>query len=126
MAVAAFPDVRPTSRVWTPGAQPVKSYTALSGFEARVLLGVSPIGGSLTLRFQNIVENTFLLFTDHFALAQGTYEVFSLSANTYAGLANFSSVTPSGYLWRYASAPSVEWVSSGIGNVSVTLTAVRV
>lgn len=125
MAVAAFPSIKPASRTWTPGSQPVQSFTALSGYEARVLLGPNPIGASLSLGFQNITEATFLLITNHYATAQGTYEVFDLPADAFAGMTNYAGVTPSGYKWRYAAAPSIEWTAPGIGNASVSLLAVN-
>lgn len=125
MAVAAFPTLKPSVRSWTPGSQPVQSFTALSGHEARVLLGPNPIGASLSLTFQNLLEADALLITAHYATAQGTYETFALPANTFAGMTNYGSVTPSGFSWRYAAPPAVEWIAPGIATVSVSLLAVK-
>lgn len=125
MAVASFPSIKPSSRTWTPGAQPVQSFTALSGYEARVLLGPNPIGASLSLGFQNLTEAVFLQITNHYATAKGTYEIFDLPADVFAGMASYSGVTPSGYKWRYSGPPSIEWTAPGIGNASVSLLAVR-
>lgn len=124
MAVAAFPSLSPSSRTWTPGSQPVQTFTALSGYEARVLLGPKPIGAILTLGFQNLIETQFLQITSHYATASGTYEVFDLPASIFAGMTNYAGVTPTGYKWRYSAPPTVEWVAPGIGTVAVTLTAV--
>lgn len=126
MAVAAFPDLKPSSRTWTPGSQPIQSFTALSGYEARVLLGPNPIGASLSLGFQNLLEAAFLQITNHYAVARGSYEVFSLPAGIFAGMSSYGTVTPSNNLWRYADAPTVDWTAPGIGNVSVRLLAVGV
>lgn len=125
MPVAAFPSIAPTSRVWVPGAQPINTFTALSGYEARVLLGPNAIGASLSLGFQNKVESVILQITDHFVLAQGSYDYFSLPIDLFAGMTNYTRIALTGYSWRYANAPSVEWVSPGIGNVSVSLLAIR-
>lgn len=125
MAVVAFPSIRPSTRSWTPGTPPMQSFTALSGYEARVLLGPNPIGTTLQLGFQNLTEAVFLQITSHYAIAQGTYELFSLPVTAFAGMTNFAGVTPTGFLWRYASPPSVEWTAPGIGNVSVSLVAVK-
>jgi len=124
MTVAAFPSIEPSSRSWTPGSQPVQSFTALSGYEARVLLGPNPIGASLQLGFQNLTESLFLQITSHYATAQGTYEIFDLPADVFAGMTSYSGVTPSGYKWRYAGPPAINWVAPGIGNASVSLVAV--
>ena len=126
MAVAAFPAIEPSSRSWTPGSQPVQSFTALSGYEARVLLGPNPIGATLSLVFQNLLEATFLQITSHYATAKGTYEAFDLPDALFAGMTAYDSVTPTDYKWRYASAPTVEWTAPGIGNASVTLLAVKI
>lgn len=125
MPVVAFPSIAPTSRVWVPGSQPTSTFTALSGFESRVLLGPNAIGASLSLGFQNLQESVILQITDHFALAKGGYDYFALPAGLFAGMTNFTRIALAGYSWRYASAPSVEWVSPGIGNVSVSLLAIR-
>jgi hypothetical protein len=126
MPVAAFPAIKPSSRTWTPGSQPVQSFTALSGYEARVLLGPNPIGATLSLGFQNLTEAVFLQISAHYATAQGTYETFDLPVDAFAGITSYSGITPTGYKWRYSAPPSVEWVAPGIGNVSVSLLAVRI
>lgn len=125
MAVAAFPSIKPSSRTWTPGSQPVQSFTALSGYEARVLLGPNPIGAVLSLGFQNLTEAVFLQITDHYITAKGGYEVFDLPADVFAGMTSYSGVTPSGYKWRYSAPPTIDWTAPGIGNASVSFVAVK-
>lgn len=124
MAVASFPTIKPSSRTWTPGSQPVQSFTALSGYESRVLLGPNPIGATLSLGFQNLTEAVFLEITSHYAVAKGIYEVFDLPADIFAGMTSYNGVTPSGYKWRYSGPPTIDWVAPGIGNASVSLLAV--
>jgi len=125
MAVTAFPAIEPSSRAWVPGAQPVKAFVTLSGVESRVMLGSQPVGTSLQLSFQNLTESVALLIINHFATAKGTFETFALPAAVFAGMTDYSSVTPDGQTWRYAATPSVDWVSPGIANVSVSLVAIR-
>ena len=124
MAVASFPQLKPSSRSWTPGSQPTASFGTLSGYESRVLLGSKPVGTALSVGFENLLEDKFLLITAHYLVAKGSYETFSLPASVFAGMNDFGSVTPPGFTWRYASAPSVNWVAPGIGNVSVSFLAV--
>jgi hypothetical protein len=126
MAVTSFPSIKPSSRSWTPGSQPVQSFTALSGYESRVLLGPNPIGATLSLGFQNLTETVFLQITSHYATAKGTYETFALPAELFAGMTNYAGVTPSGFEWRYTGPPTVEWTAPGIGNASVSLVAVKI
>ena len=78
----------------------------------------------MSIAFANLRETDFLLIMQHYITAKGTYETFSLPASVFAGMANYGDVIPSGFSWRYASAPSVDWVMPGIGNVSVDLLAV--
>ena len=124
-SVQAFPAIKPSSRSWTPGSQPVKTFSSLSGHEQRILLGPEPVGTSLTLAFSNLTEQVLLQITDHYRLAKGTFETFDLPSAIFAGMTNYGGVTPDNQSWRYAGSPQVDWVAPGIGNVSVSLIAVR-
>ena len=125
MAITAFPAIEPSSRAWVPGSQPVKSFLTLSGYESRVMLGAEPVGTSLQMSFQNLTEAIALSVIDHFSKAKGTFETFALPAAVFAGMTDYGKVTPSGQVWRYASSPSVTWVSPGIANIQVSLVAIR-
>jgi hypothetical protein len=125
MAVSAFPNLKPTARTWTPGVQPMSNFTSMSGYEVRVMVGPDPIGTALQLTFENSAEADIRQITDHYVLAKGMFEVFSLPAETFAGMTTYGQVTPSGFSWRYAGPPSIEWLMPGVGSVSVSLVAVR-
>ena len=125
MAITAFPAIEPSSRAWVPGSQPVKSFATLSGYESRVMLGAEPVGTSLQMSFKNLQEVVALTITDHYVKAKGTFEAFALPAAVFAGMTDYGKVTPEGQTWRYAAAPSIDWVSPGIANVSVSLVAIR-
>lgn len=124
MAVAAFPSLKPSVRSWTPGSYPTSTFNTLSGYESRVLLGAKAVGTRLSMAFSNLRESDLVKITDHHLLAKGSYDTFSLPREVFDGMTNYGKVTPSGFVWRYAAAPSVEWVAPGIGNVSVSLLAV--
>ena len=124
--IADFPELKPSSRAWTPGSPPVKVFSSLSGYEQRVLLGPEPIGTSLALTFSNLLEADILRLTDHYVTAKGTFNVFGIKAETLAGMSNTGGVTPNGQKWRYAGPPQIDWVSPGIGNISVSLVAVPI
>ena len=123
---AAFPALRPSTRAWTPGTQPMTAFQSLSGYEVRVLHGSSPVGGRLSLGFGNLLEVDLKAVTDHFATCRGTYDLFDLPVEVWAGLASYAHITPAGFKWRYQGAPQVTYVSPGIGGVSLTLLAVPV
>jgi len=124
MAIADFPALTPSARSWTPGTQPMTAFTSLAGAEVRVLHGSTPIGTQLQLSFSNLQEATANLITAHYLLARGTFELFDLPSAVYGGMSGYSNIKPAGSLWRYSGAPSVEYVSPGVQNVSVSLTAV--
>lgn len=124
MAIADFPSLTPSARAWTPGTQPMTAFTSLAGAEVRVLHGSTPIGTQLQLTFSNLLEATANQITDHYLLARGTFELFDLPAAVYAGMSSYSNIKPAGSLWRYASAPSVDFVAPGVQNVTVSLLAV--
>jgi hypothetical protein len=124
MAVADFPSLKPTARTWTPGTPPASTFTSLSGSEYRVLHGNTPLGTALTLDFGNLLEADAKLITDHYVTAKGVFEVFSLPATVYDGLAVYNNIQPSGTSWRYVAAPAVSYPAPGIVTVSVQLAAV--
>ena len=125
MAITAFPAIEPSSRAWVPGSQPVKAFSTLSGYESRVMLGAEPVGTSLQMSFQNLQEVVALSITDHYVKAKGTFETFALPPAVFAGMTDYGKVTPEGQVWRYTAAPSIQWVSPGIANVTVSLVAIR-
>jgi len=104
-----------------PGRQPSTAYTSLSGHEVRVLHGNMAVGARLSLTFSNLAEATGRLITDHFALAQGTYETFALPAEVFAGLASSGYIAPAGTTWRYDGAPSVSYKAPSLQTVTVEL-----
>lgn len=126
MAVQAFPSISPTARAWTPGMRPMSAFASLAGYEVRVQHGSIAVGAQLRLSFQNLREEIGKQITDHFAIAQGTYETFELPAAVYAGMSSYDYITPTATTWRYAAPPSVTYEAPGIQSVSVDLAAVPV
>ena len=70
MAITAFPAIEPSSRAWTPGSQPVKAFSTLSGYESRSDAGFREVGTLLQMSFQNLQEVVALSITDHFVKAK--------------------------------------------------------
>lgn len=126
MAVAAFPAIEPSVRSWTPGARPASVYNTVGGYEVRIQQGSIVVGSSLSLSFANLTEAVGKQITDHYALAQGSFETFSLPAQIFAGMTTFSYITPTGTTWRYAAPPIVSYVAPGIQSISVELLAIPV
>jgi hypothetical protein len=103
----------------------MSTFTALSGYEVRVLLGPNRINTALAMQFNNLLEDDAKLIVDHYVLARGGMDVFNLPAKVFAGSTHYGDVTPAGQQWRYAAPPTVEWVSPGVASVEVNLVAVH-
>lgn len=124
MAIANFPSLAPTTRAWTPGIPPSSRFSSLNGKEVRILHGTTPVNTTLVLQFENLTEANAKLITDHYELARGPFEIFSLPAQVYAGLSVYNNIQPALTNWRYSTTPSVTYPSPGIVSVSVELVAV--
>jgi len=124
MAVANFPSITPSARSWTPGRLPVQTLTSLAGYETRIQTGSIAVNQQLKLQFNNLSEAAGKSITDHFALAKGVYEQFDLPAAVFGGMSSYGHIKPSGNLWRYESAPSVEYGPNGRQSIEVSLVAV--
>jgi len=118
-----FPALAPSARTFTQGSQPFSTFQTYSGLENRVLLGANQIGLSLSLGFQNLTEAQYNLIFAHYLAVQGGYLDFNLSPEVLAGVSSSTYLQPASYTYRYASPPSVQWTSPGVGSVSVDLVA---
>lgn len=126
MAIIAFPGLKPNARAWTPGQPPMSALASMAGYEVRVRHGNTAVGQQLALSFSNLLDVEGRQITDHYALAQGSFEVFDLPPEVFAGMASYGHVKPADSKWRYASPPNVEYQAPGIQSVSVNLVAVPV
>jgi len=126
--MSAFPSVTPTSRRYSPGIYPQKTYRSLSGIAIRRTYGNAPYGASLDLEFKNIPDSTVNTLLDHYHSQTAINQRFRLSSNVTAGMSTdvrdeVTSLTANrGNLrWEYAQAPQVESVHPGLSVVRITL-----
>ena len=127
-----FPNIKPTSRSFTMGDYPSKTYRSLSGTIFKRAFGNKQTGYTLNLTFRNIGD-TFELRTnsgaakeiiDHYNDVDGTFSSFTLPARIFEGMDNdFRDLirSPSNVKWRYAEPPQVQSVKSGVSTVTVNL-----
>ena len=131
----AFPALVPSSRSFSPGNWPVKTFRSQDGSETRILYGTKRTGMTLELRYKNITDANAELFLDDYILQKGTYKTFSLGDSgdevrggwegTAAAISNgYNTTDAAGNEWRYAEAPKVTQVAKGISNVQVKLLGV--
>lgn len=122
----AYPALQPSSRSFSPGTYPVKTFKAQSGAETRLLYGNQRSGMTLELQYENITDANAELFVTHYDQVLGTYQTFSLPTAVKAGWAASSSTidVTSATAWRYAEEPSITAVKPGLSKVQVKLIGV--
>tara|TARA_R110000772_G_scaffold156727_2_gene267924 strand:+ start:769 stop:1143 length:375 start_codon:yes stop_codon:yes gene_type:complete len=121
-----FPALQPTSRDFTPGNWPVKSYKSQSGAEVRILYGDTRTSMELTLGYDNISDAQAEQFLTHYDETKGTYNTFAINSSTRAGWSGTAAAIDSGTInrWRYADPPQVTAVKPGVSSVRVSLMGV--
>ena len=120
----AFPTLTPSSRQFTPGSYPTKTFKAQSGSETRILYGSKRTGMQLALSYRNISDANAELFLDDYDSQKGTYTAFAINEELKGGWTGNSDALDSSDKWRYASPPQVTQVKPGISNVQVKLVGV--
>jgi hypothetical protein len=127
-----FPAIRPTSRTFTMGDYPSKTYTSLSGVIFKRAFGNRQTGYTLNLTFRNIgdtselrsLSGTAKQIIDHYNSVDGTYDKFTLPDRMFAGMDDgLESLiqAPTDISWRYAAPPQVQSVKAGVSTVTVRL-----
>jgi hypothetical protein len=127
----AFPSsLKPTSRQYSPGDYPVKTYNANNGAEVRILYGSRPRNMTLELSYSNITDSEANDFLTHYYEMQGTYQTFGIpsSSQTFSGWtagADNLNLAGTGAVWRYGEPPQQQSVRPGVSTVSVRLIGVQ-
>jgi len=123
--MTAFPAITPTSRSYSAGNWPVKSFNAQDGVEVRILYGSRRFGHGFQLKYENIADSVAEQFLQHYFEQQGTYGTFAISADTvnaWEGSADFFNAGIRTQ-YRYAEPPVQTSVYPGVSTISVTLIA---
>lgn len=122
----AFPSLTPTSRQFDSGDYPMKTYSAQSGAEVRILYGSQRTKMKLGLSFENIADASAELFLDHFDEVKGGFSTFDLPEEALKGWTGTAeALQASGSnKWRYESPPQVASVRPGLSTVTVNLIGV--
>lgn len=121
-----YPSVAPSSRQYTPGDWPVKAYSAMDGYEVRILFGDRRTGMKLRLDYKAIPDATAESFLQHYESVRGTFQAFRFPNNAIeAGWSGTRAEVESGYNdWRYEGPPQLEQLRPGVSSVTVNLVAV--
>lgn len=120
-----FPAIKPTSREFTLGVFPTKTYRALSGASIKRSFGDRPNSYQLRLVYANIKDDALNDLLAHYDNTEGGFKRFAVPRIVFAGM-NDSAIdkirNPYGIEWEYASPPSVQSVFNGISTVTIDLT----
>jgi hypothetical protein len=122
-----YPTIRPTTRSFSAGDYPVKTFKAQSGAEVRILYGSKRTGMSIDLTYENIADSLADDFVAHYDEVKGQFGTFALPSELRAGWSgNQAALDASGLgaVWRYAKAPSITSVRPGISSVQIQLVGV--
>jgi len=122
--MANFPSIKPSSRSYSPGQFPVKTYRGLSGAVVKRVFGNRAYGHTIELQFNNISDANTKTILDHYYGQGGSYLRFALPNEMFSGINDTLKgviQAPSNILWEYAEPPIVESVFNGRSNVSVRL-----
>ena len=117
--------IRPTSRRFTMGVYPVRSYTSLSGKTVRRSFGNKASGYTLELTFENVDEGVLNTIFDHYHGQYGATEGFRIPQRLFSGYKqettfdNFRTIP--NVQWFYADSPRVESTVLALSTISITL-----
>jgi hypothetical protein len=121
----AFPQLRPTSRDFSPGDWPTKRFNAQSGTEIRILYGSQRTNAKLSLTYTNITNVSGQLFLDDYNSTYGTLRTFTLPSVIFTGWPNNTGLNaPPGTRWRYETEPKIQHFYANRCSVSIELIAV--
>ena len=123
--MAAFPSFAPTSRSFTPGIYPQRTYRSLSGVVTKRTFGNAPSQSTLDMSFDNVADSTVTAIINHYRNQTAVNRRFQLSATTMggmdSGLVSIANGTIDNLRFEYKDPPSVQSVRPGRSSISVSL-----
>ncbi len=127
-----FPNVKPSSRSYTPGTYPQTEFVAQNGAKTVIRYGNKKTDAKLSLGFTNITDDNALLILNLYEEVNSDYDYISFtSANALAGVNssnlvnNMAEKDSNGVKLRYRfdGPPSVSSVRPGRSNVQCKFVA---
>jgi hypothetical protein len=126
-----FQAFKPTSRSFTTGSFPIKTFQAQNGAEIRILYATQLTGKKMTLTYVNLSDADAYMFFQHYVQQRGSYKTFQLgdinSEGSRVGWGSENGATDAGdfnMIWRYADEPQLTSVYPGVSSITIELIAV--
>ena len=120
-----YPKLTPSSRSYDPGNWAVKSYNAMSGAEVRIRYGDKRFNAKLSLKYQNIPDESADKFLTHYEEQFGTFKTFTVPNEVINGWTGSSYIqNEKAPKFKYQRPPAIVSVRPGVSNVSVELIGV--
>ena len=125
-----FPEIKPTSRSYTPGNYPQTQFQAQNGSTTVIRFGSRRVDAKLSLGFSNVTDDEAASILSNYESVNSAWNVVTFSAaNGSAGAgsalaAYLQESGASGLRWRYSAPPQVQSVYPGVSSVSCQFVAV--
>lgn len=129
--------IKPSSRQFTIGDYPTKTFRSLSGAIVKRSFGNKASGYRLELTFENVAQPVVVAIYDHYHGQKGVTNGFAIPASLFSGYDQDQNFLPGdqrydnriisrinsnpGISWFYEQAPQIESVTLALSNVTVTL-----
>jgi hypothetical protein len=116
--------IKPTSRSFSFGEYPVKSYKSISGAVVKRAFGNRAFNYRLQLEFANVSDSIVQAIFDHYHGQNGILNGFLIPSTVLSGLESelASRVRrPAGILWFYESAPKIQSVPPNLSTLTLSL-----
>ena len=124
-----FPQIKPTSRSYTPGNYPSTNFESLDGTKTHIRYGNKRVNATLTLGFSNISDADAALILDNYEDVNSVWDYvtfdrgYATSGVTDTSLLAYLKESGSSLKWRYSGPPTVTSTFKGLSNVSCSFVA---
>ena len=101
--IVNFPNIKPSSRSYTPGTYPQTEFIAQNGAKTVIRYGNKQVDAKLTLNFTNILDSEAFAILENYRQVNSVYDYVTFNQNSgLAGIGGDGHTTPDGSLGNLA------------------------